>query len=329
MMHQHNQQHRKKRGGALISALFIMALAAIIATALAVEEQLLIHEGGLAMNADHAYLALQNAQDRAEIAIENYAAQWPIGSQAPVTSQIKPLESPLKTIEISGLSLTTRLESAQGRFNINDLAYPQNQQNFSLLLKTVFSTITQAQADQISQSMTAWIMTGGDDAYYLSLNPAYRAAKNQFVSTSELRLVRGITPDIYTALAPYVTALPIVMPQLSAPTQQAVLTQIDINAATVPVLMAVNPGLNPTQAESMVDCRKATGAFLSVQTFITNCAIPSGISNLQHVTAQSQYYLVEATTPTNHTILAMNSLMMTQVTKDNKLKVISVWQSFE
>ena len=325
-MHQH---YRKKRGGALISALFIMALAAIIATALAVEEQLLIHEGGLAMNADHAYLALQKAQDLGQIAIENYVSQWPIGSQAPVTTQIKSLESPLKPLTVDGLTIKTMLESAQGRFNINDLAYPQNQQNFSVLLKIVMPSMPKAQADAIAQSMTAWIITGGEDPYYLSLNPPYRSAKNQFVSVSELRLVRGMTPAIYTALAPYVTALPIVMPILSTTPQQAALTQIDINAATVPVLIAMNPGLNPAQVESMVDCRKAAGAFISAQEFITHCAIPSGISNLQNVTAQSQYYLVHAETPTNKTILTMDSLMMTQITKDNKLKVIKVWQAFE
>ena len=324
-----HQRYRKKRGGALISALFIMALAAIIATALAVEEQLLIHEGGLAMNADHAYLALQNGQNLGQLAIENYVSQWPIGSQAPVTTQIKSLESPLKPLTVDGLTIKTTLESAQGRFNINDLAYPQNQQNFSALLKIVLPSMPKAQADAIAQSITAWIITGSEDPYYLSLDPPYRSAKNQLVAISELRLVRGMTPDIYTALAPYITALPIVMPSLSATPQQASVTQIDINAATEPVIMAMNPGLNPTQVESMVDCRKAAGAFISTQAFITHCAIPSGISNLQNITTQSQYYLVHAKTLANNTILSMDSLMMTQITKDNKLKVIKVWQSFE
>lgn len=328
-MHQRNQRYRKKRGGALISALFIMALSAIIATALIVEEQLLIHEGRLVINADHAYLALQNAEDFAKMAIENYVIQWPIGSQPSATSQIKPLENPLKSITLNGLTVSTTLESAQGRFNINDLAYPKNQQNFGILLKILVPTLSKAQADAIAQSITAWIMTGKDDPYYASLNPPYRSAKNQLVSISELRLVRGMTPAIYNAVAPYLTALPIVMPVPSSTSQQGVLTLIDINAATTPVLMAVNPGLHLMQVESMVDCRKAFGAFSSLQNFITNCAIPSGISSVQDVTTQSQYYLVQAKTSANHTVLTMNSLMMTQITKDNKLKVKMVWQSFE
>lgn len=323
-MHLHKRRNHK--GGALISALFITALAAIIATALAVDEALLIREGRLAMNSDQAYLVLQNAGDFAQKAIEAYVLQWPIGTQAPPPmAQMNPLESPLKTLEI-GLVVSTTLVSAQGKFNINDLAYVSNQPNFVALIQAIIPTVQQAQAMALAQAITAWIMTGADDPYYATLRPAYRSPKNQLTDISELRLVHGITPQIYAALAPHVTALPIVMPTPAS--TQGQLTQIDVNAATAPALIAANPGLNMTQAQSIVDCRQSYRAFQTVQDFTAHCVVPSGVSSLQQVTTQTNYYFVHAETSANHTILWMDSLLMTEVGKDNKLKIIKIWQTF-
>ena len=55
-------QHCRNHGGALISALFITALAVVLATALAVQQRLMIHEGNLVMHADQNYLNLQSMQ---------------------------------------------------------------------------------------------------------------------------------------------------------------------------------------------------------------------------------------------------------------------------
>jgi len=64
------------------------------------------------------------------------------------------------------------------------------------------------------------------DQYYLAQPVPYRSAKRQFLHVSELRLLKGVSSDVYAQLAPYVSALP-------AP------STINLNTASVPVLMTL------------------------------------------------------------------------------------------
>ncbi len=59
-----------------------------------------------------------------------------------------------------------------------------------------------------------------------------------FAHVSELRLVRGVTSDVYARIAPYVCALP---PG----------TRINVNTASVPVLQALGANVTQAQAESL------------------------------------------------------------------------------
>src|SRR3989338_8579856 len=97
-MQYRNRQHYHK-GGALISALFITAIAAIIAVALAVQQHVLIHEGELILNADQSYLNLQGMQIVAENAVEKYVLQWTNIKNLP--AQLIPLKNKLPTIKIN------------------------------------------------------------------------------------------------------------------------------------------------------------------------------------------------------------------------------------
>jgi general secretion pathway protein K len=327
------KQRRNRKGGALISALFIAALVAMIATALAIREGLLIHEGELAMHADQGYLSLQKIQAVASSDIYAYTAQWLPGKSA-AQGQIKPLKT---VISLNGVSGTITFE--QGKFNLNNLVYPKNEPYFAALLQAVLPTLSSKAASRLAVSLNNWMTTGADNPDYLKQHPPYVSSKNAMTDITELRLVDGITPAIYTALAPFITALPIKMPQPAAsvssnqpatPTEsQAYITQVDVNGAAEPVLMAMNPGLTLSQAQSIVACRQEQGGFFSTGNFMSMCAIPSGVSSLAQITVTGQYFLVTANTVENGVPLSLKSLMVTHVGKNNKLSVITVWQSFE
>ena len=83
---------------------------------------------------------------------------------------------------------------------------------------------------------------GAEDAYYAALPVAYRAANQHLVDPSELLLVRGVTPEIYARLRPFVTAL-----------DQA--TPINVNTAPSEILMSLTPGIDRTKAASLLDAR--------------------------------------------------------------------------
>ncbi|MFT6368636.1 MAG: general secretion pathway protein K [Halioglobus sp.] len=128
-------------------------------------------------------------------------------------------------------SVAGELEDLQGRFNLNWLgvvggsANPANpgvlqytvaQQRFIRLLQALPSVeVGEVEAKAITDAIRDWIDAdsvslgnGAEDDFYFSQTPPYRAANRLMVSVSELRAVANITPEIYTALAPWVSALP-------------------------------------------------------------------------------------------------------------------------
>ena len=60
--------------------------------------------------------------------------------------------------------------------------------------------------DWLDSDNLPYSSAGAEDDYYLRQNPAYRAANRKFQSISELRLVKGVTAEVWNKLAPFVCA---------------------------------------------------------------------------------------------------------------------------
>lgn len=101
--------------------------------------------------------------------------------------------------------------------------------------------VPQRQADELVEALVDWIDSDSgrdgpdrDDTPYLNQSPAYLTGGQPLAEVSELRAIRGYTPDIYARLRPFVCALPATGP---AP--------VNINALTpeqAPVLSALTEG---------------------------------------------------------------------------------------
>lgn len=130
------------------------------------------------------------------------------------------------------------LEDLQGRFNLNNLPgqassgggggeseegeesassrFTPAQAQFIRLLQTFEEPrLSQQQAIAVTEALLDWLDTdatprafGAEDDYYFGQEPAYRAANRPLSSVTELRAVANITPDLYQALAPWVTVWP-------------------------------------------------------------------------------------------------------------------------
>lgn len=323
---------RQYSGGALISALFITAIAAMLATALAVSQRFLIHEEQLITRSDQLYLQLQGEQALASQVIKNHVMQWR-GSQNPNARYI-PLKNELPDTQDNGVIVSGVIDEVQGKYNINNLIYSANQAGFVALMQALIPAMQKDTAFNIAKSMTAWETTGSQDPYYLSLNPAYRSSKNEMANISELRLIAGITPEIYAAIAPFITALPIPKPTETPATAQPtaptfVGMPININSASPVALLAVNPTLTMGQAQAIIACRDRYGGFTALPQFVSACVQTNGIASVMGVVTQSQYFLVKTQASLRDHVVSLNSLMVTQMEKNNKLKLVTVWQAFE
>jgi general secretion pathway protein K len=137
------------------------------------------------------------------------------------------VEAPLE-----GGFASAKLEDAQGRFNLNQLIgkpnppkpngtfnerYTAQQKRFIRLLQTVpGGVVSTTEAEEITDAIIDWIDVdnrptgagGAENGYYLSQTPPYYSADQAFATVSELRLVKGITDEIYEWLEPLVIALP-------------------------------------------------------------------------------------------------------------------------
>ncbi|MCV6604948.1 MAG: type II secretion system minor pseudopilin GspK, partial [Porticoccaceae bacterium] len=128
------------------------------------------------------------------------------------------------------------LEDMQGRLNINNLQvkvadssgagktvaerFTVAQRRFIRLLQSFDDELPldQNEAVEITEAVIDWLdpddnttgFGGAESSHYQSADAAgYRPANGEAVSVTELRLVKGVTPEIYQRVFPYLCALPV------------------------------------------------------------------------------------------------------------------------
>jgi general secretion pathway protein K len=177
-------------------------------------------------------------------------------------------ELPLTVVEEG--QVQAKITDLQGKFNLNNL-YRSNPiesetevQDETELQLEVFErlliqleldpSIAQATYDWLDQDIQPLYPSGAEDNEYLGLTPPYRTANTLMVDISELRLVKGITPEAYEKLIPYVTALPEVTP-------------VNVNTASDLLFRAIFQSLDETSVEALIDKREEA-PFKDIRSFI-------------------------------------------------------------
>ena len=260
------QNHHKTRarerhwtgssGAALIVAMLIFAIATALVVAMSSEFTLLMRRTGNSSLTRQAHAYLRGGEDLARAVLradrnrtrdtlsDNWAQQLP----------------PYALDE--GGWLSGRLEDLQGRFNLNSVGdSPSARQQFVRLLQTpARPRISRQQALQIAEALRDWLDAddeplplGAEDDYYRTQTPPYRAGNAPMRSVSELRLVAHMTPELYAAVAPHLTALPLNSP-----------TPINIQTASAGVLRSINcpddlAPLSAREGEDLLELRGSDG----------------------------------------------------------------------
>ncbi|MGK0500135.1 MAG: general secretion pathway protein K [Oceanicoccus sp.] len=197
----------------------------------------------------------------------------------------------------------------QARFNVNNLgacasAYNPDQQIFIRLLQALelAQPIDQQQAEDITHAVIDWLDVdgnicrsgGAEQGYYSNAEPPMHTANRSLASSSELRWVKGMTAEIYKALAPHIVALP-------AP------TSLNINTAEVELLMAINETsvlqpIDRIDAESIISVRDGdiNGSILNLrQGFdkVTDIVSdhPATAPDISRLSINSEYFMLQTT----------------------------------
>ena len=107
-----------------------------------------------------------------------------------------PIQSPAN--DMNGYTITSTINDAQGRFNLNNLSKPEWHVEFISLVHFVYPKMSQDAAAAVVHATFDWITPGTSDNeyahYYAELPVPYRAAHRFIVDPAELLLVKGVTP---------------------------------------------------------------------------------------------------------------------------------------
>ena len=300
----------KQNGTAIIVALFVVSLVAIAATLMIERTYIDIHRSELILNNNQANLYAEGAVAWARDQLSN---DWKFQQKNQLIDKT-PIAMPEK--KINGAVITSTIYDLQGYFNINNLTDQKYQNNFLRLLQAVSPKINMDTAKTITSATVDWITATAKNAaleeYYAKLKPAYRAPHRPMISISELRLVKGMTPELFNALSPYVTALP-------PP------TTVNINNAAAPVLMSLSQTMKPDAAKAIVTYRQ-TLPFTTPQSFLNFDIVKNNPIEENKITVTSEYFLVET-----HVMIGQQQTTtytaLQRVTKEKEPKVNVLWQS--
>ncbi|WP_084196917.1 type II secretion system minor pseudopilin GspK [Solimonas soli] len=237
---------RRQRGIALITAVLVVALAAIAAAAILTSANLAIHRTQNLQESELGWWYVDGVESwvktilQRDTEINKYDALsdiWAMPAALPVD------EGGLRGVIID----------LQGRYNVNNLGlsnataagsggttatvagYPSEKAFFSRLYALATGgdayqgeALADAIRDYVDADSEPTGSGGAEDADYLGMDPPRRVPNRPLQSVSELLGVRGMTPEIYGKLAPYLSALP-------------KLTPLNVNTAAPLLLQALTP----------------------------------------------------------------------------------------
>jgi general secretion pathway protein K len=239
------------RGSALLSALFLMTLVAIAATAMSTHLQLDIYRMRLSIQNDTIMLASQIVEFWAMDALTNPKTQLKLLDEK---GRVLDYPTALKTI-YPEMQIEGHLYDMQSRFNINNLQENAYQSLFFQLLKTNAIGVESKTLRTILDATVNWVnpykMDGKQAAWAAQYNkekPPYLPANQSMQSVSEFRLVAGVTAPLYLQMLPAITALPTI-------------TSINLNTVSRKVLKALGTGLTDSDVDEFIELRNSKGTF--------------------------------------------------------------------
>jgi general secretion pathway protein K len=246
----------RQRGVALVTALLVVSLATVAAVAMATRLQVDVRRTGNLLHGEQAYAYAVAAESWAEVILRRDA------NDSKIDTLGEDWATALPPIAVEGGVVSGHIEDLQGRFNVNNLVGADGKPSepdleyFKRLLGLleVEPALATALLDWIDADINATFPDGAEDDVYLLENPPYRAANRPLVSTSELRLVKGYSPEIIALLEPYITALP-------EP------TALNVNTASAVVLQALHVELGTMDAEQIIEARGEEG-FADLDAFL-------------------------------------------------------------
>ena len=289
--------YSSQRGIALLTAILVLTLAVIAATSIAANHHLSIRRTENIVFGSQVWSYLHGGEAWAKVVL---ARDLDDKNSYDHVSEAWATELP--ALPLPGGYIAGKIEDEQGKININNLLNGNEPDTLTRVrLETLFTlrehdpTLVQAIIDWMDPDVEAIPPNGAEDDYYTGLEYPYLTANQPMQHISELRLVKGITQEIYNDISPYLTALPSN-------------TAININTAEADVLAAVVPDLGIAAAQNIVDERDEE-VFESMQEFISHPLLQGITVNLQALSTESSFFSLNSEVKIGNSFIKNKSIM--------------------
>ncbi len=308
--------HKKIRGSALITSLFIVTIIAIVVTSMTEKLRIDIHHAKITITNDKLYLASQ--------AVTYWAIEQIQESQKPfiaLDNLGKVLSFPKEYSNIyPGIITSGEIYDLQARFNLNNLTDETYKPVFYELIGKINPQIKKQTRMKIVEATANWIngspkkQTQRDEWLdnYLQQKPPYLPGYQKMQSISELRTVLGVNAKIYNSLEKYISAIPEITP-------------ININTTSSYLLNSLSQNPKQKIIEKILQLRKnkAIENISTITPLIEEIKITAN-----KLTINSNYYLIVSRTKNNDLNFTNYITIKTIPNKDKSIRIQILKESF-
>ncbi len=300
---------RRQRGVAMVIALFTVAMATVIATAILSQSYLQMRRTSNLFNSEQALQYAISGERFMAAALQLHRENKETDDKLDLW-YTAPLIAPL-----ANGGIAANLLDQQGCFNVNSVVDTAGQPRGKRIeqyrrLLTVLSLPL-----ELADVLRDWVDAddlpegnGAEEDTYLSRTPAYRAANGPIESPSELQLMAGYTPEVLEILMPHVCALPV---------RQA---KLNINFVTAPVLQSLSDKIDSSIAEELVSQAEEI-PFAEDEAFLSHQLLEGIELETDQIGVITDFYKAEAKVDVGELQLRFVSLF--QRGADGKVRVVA------
>jgi general secretion pathway protein K len=281
-------RHRTaQRGIALLTALMILALAALFAFSLLAQSQLALDRAGGNQRSAQSRALAQGLFDYALIALVQDRDQG-----GATDHRGEPWAQPLPAFPVPQGQLTGRLEDLDGRLDLNGfadskrVAFTRNTLTRLLQILGRDPRLAARIEDAIDADDTD--SGGGEDVDFLGARPSTRAPNRALTHLSELRAIPGMGASDWAALSPFVCVLPAIP---AGTTERG----LNINTARWQLLQSLDASIDEGLAKKIYSEGKANFADINSLIVLITQGGGSNLADVQpFLVTRSSFFLARA-----------------------------------
>lgn len=273
---------RKQDGIALVTAILIVALATITASAMTARQGVDIRRAQNLMDSDQATLYLVGAEDWAHQLLERDYKDDP---------KLDTLEDDWATvlppIGVEGGQIAGKIEDLQGRFNLNNLVDGNKEDEEEVKRFQRLLTILELPpelvwpvVDWMDNDEDPRLDNGAEDVAYLVGKQPYRTSNRRMRSPSELLRVKGFDREVFAKLEPYIYVA-------------NEKTAINVNTASEVMIRSLADDIDQAAASTLLE-KRAEKPFDNIGDFLQDEVFAGTGIKPDNLAVQSQFFLLRA-----------------------------------